>query len=150
MKDNGSTSSRLAIGGDKGRFLSLLTALLVTAYAYSGTEIVCIAACEAKNPRKALPSATRRVFWRIIILYCLSIFLVSLNIYAGDPRLLRYLLGNTSISGDEHEINEYTMKYVGGFNCNSDSTVFGGFGSGSQSPWIVALQSANLCKFSSV
>jgi amino acid transporter len=150
LKDNGSTSSRLAIGGDKGRFLSLLTALLVTAYAYSGTEIVCIAACEAKNPRKALPSATRRVFWRIIILYCLSIFLVSLNIYAGDPRLLRYLLGNTSISGDEHEINEYTMKYVGGFNCNSDSTVFGGFGSGSQSPWIVALQSANLCKFSSV
>lgn len=150
LKDNGATNSRIGIGGDKGRFLSLLTALLVTAYAYSGTEIVCIAACEAKNPRKALPSATRRVFWRILIIYCLSIFLVSLNIYAGDPRLLRYILGNTSISGDEHENTEYAIDYVGGFNCNSDSTVFGGFGSGSQSPWIVALQSANLCKFSSV
>lgn len=150
LKDNGAKNSRIGIDGDRGRFLSLLTALLVTAYAYSGTEIVCIAACEAKNPRKALPSATRRVFWRILIIYCLSIFLVSLNIYAGDPRLLRYLLGNTSISGDEHENNTYVIDYVGGFNCNSDSTVFGGFGSGSQSPWIVALQSANLCKFSSV
>lgn len=150
LKDNGSADSRIAIGGDKGRFLSLVTALLVTAYAYSGTEIVCIAACEAKNPRKALPSATRRVFWRIIIFYCLSIFVVSLNIYAGDPRLLRYLLGNTSISGDEQDNTAYAIKYVGGFNCNYDSTVFAGFGSGSQSPWIVALQSANLCRFSSV
>lgn len=150
LKDNGSSNSRIGIGGDKGRFLSLLTALLVTAYAYSGTEIVCIAACEAKDPRRALPSATRRVFWRIIIFYCLSIFVVSLNIYAGDPRLLRYLLGNSSISGNEEDNTEYAIKYVGGYNCNYDSTVFAGFGSGSQSPWIVALQSANLCKFSSI
>lgn len=149
LHDNGSSDYKIGIGGDKGRFLAFLTALLVTSYAYSGTEIVCIAACEAKNPRKALPSATRRVFWRILIFYCLSAFVVSLNIYSGDPRLLRYFLGGTSISGDEINSN-YAIEYVGGANCHSDQKVFAGYGSGSQSPWIVALQSANLCKFSAV
>lgn len=74
LHDDGTSSPSEGIGGDKGRFMSLLTAILVVCYAYSGTEIVCIAACEAKNPRKALPSATRRVFWRIIIFYVLSAF----------------------------------------------------------------------------
>lgn len=149
LHDNGSNSSTAGIGGDKGNFMSLLVAILVVSYAYSGTEIVCIAACEAKNPRKALPSATKRVFWRIIIFYCLSAFMVSLNVYAGDPRLLRYLLGSTGIS--EEEFNQsFAIEYVGGVNCHNPSTIFGGYGSGAQSPWIIALQSSSMCKFSSV
>ncbi|CAK7897780.1 SPS-sensor component Ssy1p [[Candida] anglica] len=147
LQDNGTDLK--GIGGDKGRFLSLLVAILVVSYAYSGTEIVCIAACEAQNPRKALPSATRRVFWRILIFYCLSAFVVSLNVYAGDPRLLRYYSGSTGVSGDQFSSN-YAINYVGGAHCYDQSTIFAGFGSGSQSPWIVALQSVKKCNFSSV
>ncbi|CUM66203.1 uncharacterized protein PRCAT00003862001 [Priceomyces carsonii] len=149
LHDNGMNSSEEGIGGNKGRFMSFLVALMITSYAYSGTEIVCIAACEAKNPRKALPSATKRVFWRVLIFYCLSAFVVSLNIYAGDPRLLRYYLGDTGIDSSEFSGN-YAIKYVGGVNCKIPSEVFAGVGNGAQSPWIVALQSASLCGFSDV
>ena len=149
LHDSGMSPPSDGIGGDKGRFLSLLTALLVVCYAYSGTEIVCIAACEAKNPRKALPSATRRVFWRILIFYVLSSFIVSLNIYAGDPRLLRYYLGRTGINPSNFSTNAAILE-VGGAHCNVDSRMVGGYGSGAQSPWIVALQSANICGFSAV
>ncbi|CAH2350786.1 SPS-sensor component Ssy1p [[Candida] railenensis] len=146
LQDDGTNQG--GIGGDKGRFLSLLVAVLVVSYAYSGTEIVCIAACEAQNPRKALPSATRRVFWRILIFYCLSAFVVSLNVYAGDPRLLRYYSGSTGVSDDQFA-NNYAIQYVGGANCYDSTTIFAGYGTGSQSPWIVALQSAKLCNFAS-
>lgn len=75
--------------------------------------------------------------------------MVSLNVYAGDPRLLRYLLGSTGIS--EEEFNQsFAIEYVGGVNCHNPSTIFGGYGSGAQSPWIIALQSSSMCKFSSV
>ncbi|KAI5970453.1 SSY1 [Candida margitis] len=149
LYDNGTSPPSDGIEGDTGRFLSLLTAILVVCYAYSGTEIVCIAACEAKNPRKALPSAMRRVFWRIVIFYCLSAFLVTLNIYAGDPRLLRYLSGKTGIDESEFASN-IAVQTVGGVHCSYDSSIYAGYGSGSQSPWIVALQSAGQCDFSTV
>ncbi|KAI3406737.2 SSY1 [Candida oxycetoniae] len=147
LHDKGTSPPSDGIGGNTGRFLSLLTAILVVSYAYSGTEIVCIAACEAKNPRKALPSATKRVFWRIVIFYCLSAFLVTLNIYAGDPRLLRYYSGTTGISQEEFATN-IAIQSVGGTHCDFDSTILAGYGSGAQSPWVVAFQSAGLCSFS--
>ncbi|KAI5964886.1 SSY1 [Candida pseudojiufengensis] len=147
LYDSGTNPPTEGIGGNTGRFLSLLTAILVVCYAYSGTEIVCIAACEAKNPRKALPSATKRVFWRIVIFYCLSAFLVTLNVYAGDPRLLRYLSGKTGIDKSEFATN-IAIQSVGGAHCAQDSEVFAGYGSGAQSAWIVALQSAGLCRLS--
>ncbi|KAI5951650.1 SSY1 [Candida jiufengensis] len=149
LYDSGTSSPTDGIGGNTGRFLSVLTAILVVCYAYSGTEIVCIAACEAKNPRKALPSATRRVFWRIVIFYCLSAFLVTLNVYAGDPRLLRYLSGKTGIDKSQFATN-IAIQSVGGAHCAQDSEVFAGYGSGAQSAWIVALQSAGLCRLSDV
>lgn len=149
LDSDGMDSGTKGITGSMGRFLSVLTATLIVSYAYSGTEIVCIAACEAKDPRKALPSATKRVFWRILIFYCLASFVVSLNIYAGDPRLLRYFSGRTGVSPDTFDTN-YAIAYVGGNNCHAKSTVVGGFGNGSQSPWSVAFQSASLCEWSSV
>lgn len=148
LEDTGTSDPTEGIGGDLGRFMSLLVAIAVVSFAYSGTEIVCIAACEAKDPRRALPSATKRVFWRIVIFYCLSAFVVSLNLYAGDPRLLRYLTGSTGVSIENFDTN-YAIQYVGGSHCKSESAVYAGYSSGSQSPWIVAFQSANLCNLSS-
>lgn len=149
LNDTGMSDETEGTGGDLGRFLSLLVAIVVALYAYSGTEIVCIAACEAKNPRKALPSATRRVFWRILIFYVVAIFVVSLNIYSGDPRLLRYYSGSTGVNPSTFDEN-YAVKYVGGNNCHSNSEVIGGVSNGSQSPWSVAFQSVGLCNWSAV
>lgn len=148
LRSNGISPTTQGIGGNLGRFLSLLAAILIVTYAYSGTEIVCIAACEAKEPRKALPKATKRVFWRILLFYCLASFVVSLNIYAGDPRLLRYYVGST-VSPQDLE-NNYAFQYLGGKQCRNNYTLFAGFGNGSQSPWAVAFQTAGLCNWSSV
>lgn len=148
LTSNGMDSELHGIGGNWGRFLSLLAAVLIVSYAYSGTEIVCIAACEAKDPRKALPSATKRVFWRILVFYCIASFVVSLNIYAGDPRLLRYYTGTSGVSPDTFDTN-YAIHYVGGYNCNTHARVFGGFSNGSQNPWSVAFQSVGLCDWGS-
>lgn len=148
LRSNGVSPTTQGIGGNLGRFLSLLTAILIATYAYSGTEIVCIAACEAKDPRKALPKATKRVFWRILLFYCLASFVVSLNIYAGDPRLLRYYYGATVSSSDLE--NNFAFHFVGGDKCQNSFKLFAGMGNGSQSPWSVAFQSAGLCNWSSV
>lgn len=148
LRSTGTSPPDRGIGGDLGRFLSLLTAMSIATYAYSGTEIVCIAACEAKEPRKALPKATKRVFWRILLFYCLASFVVSLNIYAGDPRLLRYYYGEP-MSGSELE-NNFAFHLVGGDKCQNSFKLFAGIGNGSQSPWAVAFQSAGLCNWSSV
>ncbi|EGV65728.1 transcriptional regulator of multiple amino acid permease [Yamadazyma tenuis ATCC 10573] len=149
LQDTGMSDPSEGIGGSLGNFMSLMVAISVVSFAYSGTEIVCIAACEAKDPRKALPSATKRVFWRIVIFYCLSAFVVSLNLYAGDPRLLRYFTGSTGVASADFNTN-YAIQYVGGTHCDSKSAIYAGYSSGAQSPWIVALQTANLCQFSSV
>ncbi|KAF3992469.1 hypothetical protein FT663_00749 [Candidozyma haemuli var. vulneris] len=149
LQDNGMNGETEGIGGDLGRFMSLLTAIVIASYSYSGTEIVCVAACEAKNPRKALPSATRRVFWRILIFYVIAVFVVSLNIYAGDPRLLRYYSGTSGVNPSTFNDN-YAVKYVGGNNCHLPAEVIGGVANGSQSPWTVAFQSVGLCDWSAV
>lgn len=146
--NTGMDPTSVGIGGNWGRLLSLVTAMTVVIYSYSGTEIVCIAACEAQNPRKALPSATRRVFWRILIFYCLASFVVSLNIYAADPRLLRYYTGTTGVSSQDFDSN-YAIHFLGGINCKANYEVHAGFSNGSQSPWTVAFQSAGLCTWSS-
>ncbi|KAF1347142.1 amino-acid permease inda1 [Delphinella strobiligena] len=77
--------------GFKG-FVSVFTN---AAFAYSGTELVGLAAAEAANPRIALPKATRQVFFRIAIFYVLSLFIVGLIVPSNNPDLLSASNSNT-------------------------------------------------------
>ncbi|CDK25079.1 unnamed protein product [Kuraishia capsulata CBS 1993] len=138
------------IGGAKGRLCSFLVASIVAAYAYVGTEIVLIAGGESRNPRKAIPSATKSIYWRIIIFYVVAIFVVGLNIYSGDPRLLRYFTNDSSANSVDSDLVENIIALNGGQNCHSQLLKWAGFANGNQSPWIIALQSAGLCNFASV
>lgn len=62
--------------------------LVTSSFSFTGTELVGLAAAEAVNPRKTLPSAIKQVFWRIVIFYVVALFLVSLLVPYDDPRLL--------------------------------------------------------------
>ncbi|MCC5429166.1 gamma-aminobutyrate permease, partial [Clostridium botulinum] len=42
-----------------------------------GTELVGIAAGESENPKKTIPKAINTIFWRIIVFYLGTIFVVS-------------------------------------------------------------------------
>lgn len=68
------------------------------AFAFGGTELVGLAAAEAADPRKSLPTATKQVFWRIAFFYIVSLFMVGLILPADDPNLLGASGGNTKAS----------------------------------------------------
>ncbi|BGP00891.1 hypothetical protein NBRC10513v2_001015 [Rhodotorula toruloides] len=77
----------LGIEGAKGRFLGFFTVLLQSAYSYIGSEIVAIAAAEAKNPKKTVPSAIKKVWVRIVLFYVCSVTVIGLLVSSADPRL---------------------------------------------------------------
>ena len=48
-----------------GGFFGLMAVFLVAGFSFQGTELVAIAAGEAKNPDKSIPKAINMVFWRL-------------------------------------------------------------------------------------
>ncbi|SCV03204.1 LAME_0H08548g1_1 [Lachancea meyersii CBS 8951] len=150
LKDRG-YGAREGIPGFGGILLSCIASSLTSVFAYVGSEIGFIAAGEAKNPRKAVPSVTKRIFTRVILFYLLSIFVVGLNVYAGDPRLLRY---NTS--SDISAVINGQSEYQDIFNALGNTHCQGHYSMNlipidnpNQSPWVIAMQSFNQCTLSS-
>lgn len=78
---------RLGYSGALGRFLGFWSVLNQAAFSYIGTEIVAICAGEAKNPRRNLPKAIKRVYIRIILFYILGVFIIGLLVPSNEPRL---------------------------------------------------------------
>jgi len=46
-------------------FKGLCSVFVTAAFAFSGTELVGLAAAETADPRTSLPRAVKQVFWRI-------------------------------------------------------------------------------------
>ncbi|KAL9528971.1 Dicarboxylic amino acid permease [Sphaerulina musiva] len=78
----------LGIEGSTGRFLGFWTVFNNAVYAYSGIENVSLPASETSNPRRNIPIAAKRIFWRVGIFYMLSIFMVGLVVPSTDENLL--------------------------------------------------------------
>ncbi|TXT07410.1 hypothetical protein VHUM_03130 [Vanrija humicola] len=75
------------IPGAKGRFLGFWAVLTQAAFSYIGTEILAIAAAEAKNPRRNLPRAIKRVYIRILVFYLGGTFMIGLLVPSNDKGL---------------------------------------------------------------
>jgi amino acid transporter len=65
----------------------LCSTFVNAAFAFNGTELVGLAAAETKNYRAVLPSATKQVVWRIVLLYVVSLAVVGLLVPYTDPQL---------------------------------------------------------------
>ncbi|KAH8660850.1 amino acid transporter [Tricladium varicosporioides] len=87
-KNPGPFVQYLGIAGSLGRFLGFWTTFNNALYAYSGIEVISVAAAETRFPRRAIPQAARRVFIRIFLFYVLSIFMVGLVVPSNNPDLL--------------------------------------------------------------
>ena len=74
--------------GALGRFLAFWKVFIQATFSYGGSEMVVIAAGETENPRRNIPKAVRRIFWRIVIFYVVAIFLVGMCVSREDPLLL--------------------------------------------------------------
>ncbi|ROV99053.1 hypothetical protein VMCG_06639 [Cytospora schulzeri] len=79
-------------------FNGFCSVFVVAAFAFGGTELVGLAAAESANPRKAIPLATKQVFWRIFFFYVVNLFIVGLILPSNDDRLLGASGANTKAS----------------------------------------------------
>lgn len=75
-------------GAFQNGFRGFCSVFVTAAFAFSGTELVGLAAAESDNPVKALPGAIKQVFWRITLFYILGLFFVGLLVDSTDERLL--------------------------------------------------------------
>ncbi|QRW12299.1 amino acid permease [Ceratobasidium sp. AG-Ba] len=75
------------IAGSKGQFLGWWSVMTQAAFSFIGTEIVAIAAGEAKNPRRNLPKAIRRVYIRILLFYIGGTLVIGLLVPSNNPDL---------------------------------------------------------------
>ncbi|WP_183228688.1 amino acid permease [Bartonella callosciuri] len=58
--------------------IGVILATSVVMFSFGGTELIAIAAGEASNPQKTIPTAIRQVMWRIIIFYIGSISVIMM------------------------------------------------------------------------
>ncbi|GAA6016440.1 hypothetical protein JCM11491_002413 [Sporobolomyces phaffii] len=70
-------------------FCAFWACLTQSAYAFVGSEIVSLAAGEAKNPSRSLPRAIHRVLFRIALFYIAGVFIMGLLVAYDDPALGR-------------------------------------------------------------
>lgn len=78
-----------------GGTTAVLLVFLVAGFSFQGTESVGLAAAETADPGRNVPKAIKTVFWRILLFYIGSIFVVGTLISFNDPNLMH---------GDESQI----------------------------------------------
>ncbi|CCE83314.1 Piso0_003889 [Millerozyma farinosa CBS 7064] len=66
--------------------------IITAAFSYTGSEMVGISASESKHPEKDVPDSIKKVFWRVSMLYLVSLFLLGLLVPYNSPELV----GNSS------------------------------------------------------
>lgn len=71
-----------------GKFVSFWAVLIQAGFSYQGTELVGIAAGETDNPRKTVPSAIKKTFFRILFFFVLTIFFIGILVPSDNPDLL--------------------------------------------------------------
>lgn len=84
------------LDGSAGNFLAFWKVMIPAAFSYGNIQIVAISGSETRDPRRLIPSATKKVFWRILFFYICSLFIVGLIVCVTYLSLLD-LLGADSI-----------------------------------------------------
>ncbi|ODQ78889.1 hypothetical protein BABINDRAFT_172148 [Babjeviella inositovora NRRL Y-12698] len=71
-----------------GRFLGWLSSLVNAAFTYQGVELVGVSSGESSNPRRTIPRAIRKVFYRILIFYVGGVLFIGLLVPYYDKKLV--------------------------------------------------------------
>ncbi|MDC0535878.1 amino acid permease [Francisellaceae bacterium] len=73
-------------------WLGFFSVFLVAGYSFQGTELIGVAAGEAKDPHLTIPKAIKSIFWRIMLFYVLAIMIIGFLI----PYTSQYLVNPNS------------------------------------------------------
>ena len=78
------------VGGNVAlaKFVGFWSVLIQAGFSYQGTELVGIAAGECANPRKTVPAAIRKTFYRILFFFVLSVFFIGILVPYDNKQLL--------------------------------------------------------------
>lgn len=110
--------------GALGRFVSFISVLVTSVFAYSSCEMVGVTFPECARPRKAIPKAIRLTFYRIVIFYVLNVLFLGMCVPFDDERLLGasgtnasaspfvVAIFNAQIPGLDHVINACILIFV--------------------------------------
>lgn len=64
--------------GPAGNFLAFWKVMLLAAFSFGNIQVVAISGSETRNPRKLIPAATKKTFYRVFFFYICTIFIVGL------------------------------------------------------------------------
>ncbi len=81
-----------------GGIPAIINVFLIAGFSFQGTELIGVTAGESEDPTKAVPKAINDVFWRILLFYILSIFVIAALIPYTSPNLLSAADGNIAVS----------------------------------------------------
>jgi lysine-specific permease len=81
-----------------GGLSAVLMVFLVAGFSFQGTEGVGLAAAETADPATNVPKAIKTVFWRILLFYIGSIFVVGTLIAYTNPDLMHGDEGHIALS----------------------------------------------------
>ncbi len=70
-----------------GGGLAVFSAFMIAGFSFQGTELIGLAAGESTDPHTSVPKAIKQTFWRILLFFILSIFVITLLLPHTDPRL---------------------------------------------------------------
>lgn len=74
--------------GPLAKFVGFWAVLIQAGFSYQGTELVGIAAGETENPRKNVPAAIKKTFYRILFFFVFSVFFIGLLVPYDNENLL--------------------------------------------------------------
>ncbi|KAH7930825.1 dicarbixylic amino acid permease [Leucogyrophana mollusca] len=77
-------------------FLGFWSTLTTALYSYIGTELIGVTVGEAQNPRRNIPRAIKRTFFRILVFYIGGVFAISLIVPSTSTDLF---VANSSPAG---------------------------------------------------
>ncbi|KAJ8084938.1 hypothetical protein AAF712_004532 [Marasmius tenuissimus] len=86
-KDPGPFAQFNGIEGAEGRFLGWWAVMSQAAFSFLGSDNVAIAAGEARNPRRNIPKAIKRVYIRLLLFYIGGTFIIGLLVKQTEPDL---------------------------------------------------------------
>ncbi|WYZ38131.1 hypothetical protein EsH8_III_000045 [Colletotrichum jinshuiense] len=75
------------VPGSAGNFLAFWKVLLSAAFSYGNIQVVAISGSETRQPRKIIPAATKKTFFRVFFFYVLSILIVGMIVPFNDASL---------------------------------------------------------------
>ncbi|KAK4998178.1 hypothetical protein LTR66_002554 [Elasticomyces elasticus] len=74
--------------GNTGRFLALLSTLVLSAFPFTfAPELLVVTGGEMESPRRNLPTAARRYFYRLIFFYIGCVLAIGVTCASNDPAL---------------------------------------------------------------